>query len=42
MEILNPDLAVTESIPPDNGDGNTPVVEYGSQSYRRGYWYWRN
>ncbi len=39
LEILNPELAVTEAIPPDNG--NTPVVEYGSQSYGRGYWYWR-
>ena len=42
LEILNPDLAVTESIPADTGDGNTPVVEYGSRSYGRGYWYWRN
>ncbi len=42
LEILNPDLAVTEAIPPDTGDGNTPVVEYGSQSYGRGYYYWRN
>ncbi len=41
LEILNPDLAVTESIPADNGDGNTPFVEYGSQSYGRGYYYWR-
>lgn len=39
LEILNPELAVTEAIPPDNG--NTSVVEYGSQSYGRGYWYWR-
>lgn len=42
LEILNPDLAVTEAIPPDTGEGNTPVVEYGSRSYGRGYWYWRN
>ena len=40
LEILNPELAVTEAIPPDNG-GNTSVAEYGSQSYGRGYWYWR-
>ncbi|MDQ3712820.1 MAG: hypothetical protein M3388_11480, partial [Acidobacteriota bacterium] len=40
LEILNPELAVTESIPSDNG-GNTPVVEYGSQSYGRGYYNWR-
>ncbi|MGI8788176.1 MAG: DUF6049 family protein [Pyrinomonadaceae bacterium] len=39
LEILNPELAVTEAIPPDNG--NTSVMEYGSQSYGRGYWYWR-
>ncbi len=43
LEILNPELAVTESIPPDSG-GNTSVVEYGSQSYGRGYynrrWTW--
>ena len=39
LEILNPELAVTEAIPQDNG--NTSVVEYGSQSYGRGYWYWR-
>ncbi|MBA3599881.1 MAG: hypothetical protein H0W45_01385, partial [Acidobacteria bacterium] len=40
LEILNPELAVTESIPTDNG-GNTSVVEYGSQSYGRGYYNWR-
>jgi uncharacterized protein YfaS (alpha-2-macroglobulin family) len=40
LEILNPELAVTESIPSDNG-GNTSVVEYGSQSYGRGYYNWR-
>ena len=34
LEILNPELAVTEAIPQDNG-GNTPVVEYGSRSYGR-------
>jgi uncharacterized protein YfaS (alpha-2-macroglobulin family) len=40
LEILNPELAVTEQIPGDTG-GNTPVIEYGSQSYGRGYYYWR-
>ncbi len=38
---MNPELAVTESVPADNG-GNTPVAEYGSRSYGRGYWYWRS
>ncbi len=42
LEILNPGLAVTEVIPPDIGDGNTPVIEYGSRSYGRGYYYWRS
>lgn len=40
LEILNPGLAVTESIPGDPG-GITPVVEYGSRSYGRGWYYWR-
>ena len=40
LEILNPELAVTESIPSDTG-GNTDVVEYGSSSYGRGWWWWR-
>ncbi len=40
LEILNPELAVTEAIPPDSG-GNTPVVEYGSRSFGRGYYNWR-
>lgn len=40
LEILNPELAVTEDIPQDKG-GNTSVVEYGSRSYGRGSWYWR-
>lgn len=40
LEILNPGLAVTESIPGDTG-GNTSVLEYGSQSYGRGWYYWR-
>jgi hypothetical protein len=39
LEILNPELAVTEAIPQDTG--NTSVVEYGSQSYGRGYYNWR-
>ena len=39
LEILNPGLAVTEVIPPDAQ--NTPVVEYGSRSYGRGWFYWR-
>lgn len=38
LEILNPELAVTESIPTDTG-GNSKVTEVGSRSY--GYnWYW--
>ena len=40
LEILNSELAVTEAIPTDNG-GNTPVIEYGSRSYGRGYWWYR-
>jgi hypothetical protein len=40
LEILNPELAVTESLPADTG-GNTSVVEYGSRSYGRGSWWWR-
>ncbi|HEY0659645.1 MAG TPA: alpha-2-macroglobulin family protein, partial [Pyrinomonadaceae bacterium] len=39
LEILNPELAVTETIPRDAG--NIPVIEYGSQSYGRGYYNWR-
>ncbi len=39
LEILNPGLATTESIPGDNG--NTSVVEYGTRSYGRGWYYWR-
>jgi hypothetical protein len=41
LEILNPELAVTEPIPPDKNGSNTPVLEYGSRSYGYGYWYWR-
>ncbi len=40
LEILNPELAVTESIPADNGGGNSIVDIYGSQSWGRGWW-WR-
>ncbi len=40
LEILNPGLAVTESIPGDTG-GNTSVMEVGSRSYGRNYYYWR-
>ncbi len=39
LEILNPGLAVTEAIPADTQ--NTSVVEYGSRSYGRGYYWWR-
>ncbi|QQS41498.1 MAG: Ig-like domain-containing protein [Acidobacteriota bacterium] len=41
LEILNPDLAVTEFVPNDQ-NGNTPVIEYGSRSYGGGYYYWRS
>ena len=40
LEILNPGLAVTESIPGDPG-GNTSVMEFGSRSFGRGYWWYR-
>lgn len=40
LEVLNPGLAVTESIPADQG-GNTGVVEYGSPSFGHGWWWWR-
>lgn len=40
LEILNPDLAVTEDIPQDKG-GNTSVIEMGSRSYGYNSWYWR-
>lgn len=42
LEILNPELAVTEQIPADTG-GNSRVTEYGSRSFGRGGWwnrYW--
>ena len=40
LEILNPGLAVTESIPGDPG-GNTSVMEFGSRSFGHGYWWYR-
>ncbi len=43
LEILNPGLAVTEEVPPaPRGSRNTGVVERGSRSYGRGYYYWRS
>ncbi len=41
LEILNPELAVTEAIPADKGAGNTGVLEIGSRSYGRNYYWWR-
>lgn len=41
LEILNPELAVTESIPADTDGGNTGVLEYNSRSYGYGSWWWR-
>ncbi|HMQ03376.1 MAG TPA: alpha-2-macroglobulin family protein [Pyrinomonadaceae bacterium] len=41
LEILNPSLATTEAIPPDAGGGNTSVVEAGSRSLGRNYYWWR-
>ncbi|QQS33367.1 MAG: hypothetical protein IPM50_01945 [Acidobacteriota bacterium] len=40
LEILNPSLAVTESIPRDKG-GNTGVIEVGSPSIGRNTYWWR-
>ena len=40
LEILNPELAVTEEIPQDKQD--KIVTEYGSRSYGYGYWWSRN
>ncbi|MBP9664210.1 MAG: hypothetical protein KBD94_06275 [Pyrinomonadaceae bacterium] len=40
LEVVNPGLAVTESIPGDSG-GNTSVIEYGSPSFGHGSWWWR-
>ncbi|MGD9628293.1 MAG: alpha-2-macroglobulin family protein [Pyrinomonadaceae bacterium] len=41
LEILNPELATTEAIPADTGGGNTGVVEVGSRSIGRNYYWWR-
>jgi len=41
LEILNPELATTEAIPPDAGGGNTGVIEVGSRAYGRNYYWWR-
>ncbi|REJ78056.1 MAG: hypothetical protein DWQ47_17060 [Acidobacteria bacterium] len=41
LEILNPDLAVTEQVPGGNVNA-TPVIEYGSRNYGGGYYYWRS
>jgi uncharacterized protein YfaS (alpha-2-macroglobulin family) len=40
LEILNPGLAVTESIPVDTG-GDAGVTTYGSRSFGHGSYYWR-
>ncbi|MFM9903965.1 MAG: alpha-2-macroglobulin family protein [Pyrinomonadaceae bacterium] len=40
LEILNPELATTEAIPGDAG-GNTSVMEVGSRSMGRNYYWWR-
>lgn len=40
LEILNPELAVTESIPADLQPA-TGVPTYGSRSYGYGSWWWR-
>ena len=41
LEILNPELKTTEAIPPDTGGGNTSVMEVGSRSLGRNYYWWR-
>ncbi len=41
LEILNPELATTEAIPTDTGGGNTSVLEVGSPSIGRNYYWWR-
>lgn len=41
LEILNPELKTTEAIPADTGGGNTGVVEVGSRSMGRNYYWWR-
>ncbi len=40
LEILNPELAVTETILQDDA-GNSSVIDYGSRSYGRGFYNWR-
>lgn len=40
LEILNPALATTEAVPPDAG-GTTGLVEVGSRSIGRNYFWWR-
>jgi alpha-2-macroglobulin len=40
LEILNPELAVTEVVPRDTG-GDTGVLTYGSRSMGHGWYYWR-
>jgi uncharacterized protein YfaS (alpha-2-macroglobulin family) len=40
LEILNPELAVTEVIPGDKG-GGTDIMTYGSRSMGVGIYYWR-
>ena len=40
LEILNPELAVTEVIP-DDKSRTEPLVEFGSRVIGRGTWYWR-
>jgi alpha-2-macroglobulin len=40
LEILNPELAVTGSLPADTVD--TSVTTYGASSYGRGWYYWRS
>ena len=40
LEILNPELATTEAVPPDSG-GNIPLVTVGSRSLGRNYYWWR-
>ena len=39
LEILNPELAVTGTVPEDNVD--TSVTTYNASMYGRGYYYWR-
>ncbi len=40
LEILNPELATTEAIPADP-NGNSGVIEVGSRSFGRNYYWWR-